>query len=186
VCSEEEWDARRHRRNLLPRRRDARGRYKNPEDDANPFSVRRRYVESDTQAWNELRRISFFVGPAFLLSALFFGVGNVAKARRGYFEGSWSVARMDALVILPYCVRRLAFSPEPPQGILMGMICTRSAFGRSLQLSAALQAVVAVASAPHEAWRGLGVDDSCRAREPTCCTTQTCTELPTSASRAHL
>ena len=106
LCSEEQWDARRHRRNLMPRRRDRYGNVKSP-DAKNPFSLSRRYVYSDTKAYNELRRISFFVGPAFLVSSALFGVGNFAKEFPGYFKGEWSPALQDRFVNMPYLVRAM-------------------------------------------------------------------------------
>lgn len=67
--------------------------------------MRRKYHYSDTQAYNKLRRISFAVGPLFLISSCAFGLGSVAKLSPGYFNRTWPQYLYDGLVNVPYCVR---------------------------------------------------------------------------------
>ena len=57
------------------------------------------------QAYNELRRISFAVGPLFLVSSVLFGMGSIAKEFPGYFTSQWFPDWIDHAVNFPYLVR---------------------------------------------------------------------------------
>ena len=65
-------------------------------------------MQSDTEAYNTLRRISFLVGPTFLVSAALFCTGSVFKEFPGYFDALWFPDSSDRAVNYPYLVRTMS------------------------------------------------------------------------------
>jgi hypothetical protein len=106
VCSVEHWEARRHRRNLLPH--EAGHALDEEHQDAyniNPFHHHAPYRDADAEALYKLRWISFFVGQTFLSGSMLFVLGAVAGEFPAFFDGSWGTDTIDDLVNIPYVVR---------------------------------------------------------------------------------
>jgi hypothetical protein len=98
------WDARRHRRNLLPKQ-DPHDKDKSHLDGRNPFHLHGRYIDADAEARSRLRLISFFVGPTFVVGSILFVLGASAAEDPADFDEKWSLGKRDGLINIPYLVR---------------------------------------------------------------------------------
>jgi hypothetical protein len=118
-CRVLHWDARRHRRNLWPHQDPA-----DPDashlDGRNPFHVTTSRRDADAAARARLHRVSFWVGPTYMVGSVLFVVGAVAGQSPGYWTRTWTPGRIDSWVNIPYLVRRarpaacaLAAGPVP-------------------------------------------------------------------------
>lgn len=121
LCSEMTWDARRHRRNLLPRRQRGKDGTYNKLDGRNPFHLHGKYIDADARALSRLRRVSFFVGPTFLIGSVLFIIGAAAGEFPGYFYEMWSTGKIDGLVNIPYLVRTASSTPASLQSFAFAL-----------------------------------------------------------------
>ena len=86
-------------------RQDPHDKDKSHLDGRNPFHLHGRYMDADAEALAKLRRISFFVGPTFIIGSILFLIGGIAGEWPGYFDELWSVRLNDGLINAPYFVR---------------------------------------------------------------------------------